>query len=294
MGLDLDGLDGTFGVPTVIVDMTQPPIANADANADANANANVDAPPAVAADGALDAETLMLPTALHTIALGNDAWSEVPTLATEHVQLHAPLRVGLAIGCAALALLVATPLVVHEVMRRRPPPPRTPPAPSTPATTAPRATTATTAARATTATTAPPSTATTARPATTEPAAMLATTVPPPQAAAVVVRQSIPFRLGSTVPDASDEALLAAADRCPGTVVITGHSCSLGSARAQEAVGLARANAVRTRLVAGGFDAARIRVGSAGSRQPVAANATAAGRRENRRVTLTCTMFGGE
>jgi outer membrane protein OmpA-like peptidoglycan-associated protein len=105
--------------------------------------------------------------------------------------------------------------------------------------------------------------------------------------------QTIAFQLGSVVPQATDEVLLAAASRCPGTVVVTGHSCWLGTARVQRTVGLARAEAVRQRLLAGGFDDRRIRVVSAGAREPAASNITRAGRRENRRATLTCTTFPG-
>jgi outer membrane protein OmpA-like peptidoglycan-associated protein len=108
------------------------------------------------------------------------------------------------------------------------------------------------------------------------------------------LRETIPFALGSSVPEVADDVLVAAAQRCAGTLVVTGHSCWLGTTRVQQAVGLARAQAVRARLVAAGVDPARIRVASAGAREPVAPNTTRAGQRKNRRATLTCTTFGGE
>src|SRR4051812_42276196 len=89
MGLDLDGLDGAFREPSVIVDMTQPPPLEE------------------------------LPTQLMTVELGNDAWTEVPTLAPEHVHLRKPLRVGAVVACAALTL-VSVPLGLHRWLRGTP------------------------------------------------------------------------------------------------------------------------------------------------------------------------------
>jgi outer membrane protein OmpA-like peptidoglycan-associated protein len=104
----------------------------------------------------------------------------------------------------------------------------------------------------------------------------------------------VPFALGSTVPQSVDEAVLASARACGGTLVVTGHSCWLGPAPVQQSFGLARAVAVRDWLVARGVDGAHIRVASAGARQPIAPNTTRAGRRANRRVTLTCSSPGGD
>lgn len=93
--------------------------------------------------------------------------------------------------------------------------------------------------------------------------------------------------------DARDIAAVVA--RCGGvaTVVLTGHADALGSARANDEIALARADAVRALLAAEGIDAARVRIASAGATQPIASNASARGRRDNRRVTLHCEPHNG-
>jgi outer membrane protein OmpA-like peptidoglycan-associated protein len=67
---------------------------------------------------------------------------------------------------------------------------------------------------------------------------------------------------------------------------IVGHTDSSGSAAANRSLSLQRAQSVRTALVAAGVDAARIEVEGAGAADPVASNATAAGRARNRRVVV--------
>jgi outer membrane protein OmpA-like peptidoglycan-associated protein len=76
--------------------------------------------------------------------------------------------------------------------------------------------------------------------------------------------------------------------RCPGQVILTGHTCSLGPEEANLAVGLQRAASVRDQLVRAGLPAERIEIRTEGSRFPIARNDTEEGRRRNRRVTALC------
>lgn len=67
---------------------------------------------------------------------------------------------------------------------------------------------------------------------------------------------------------------------------IIGHTDGTGSAELNRKLSLERAVAVRDFLVASGLDSAVISVSGAGAERPVASNATAEGRAENRRVEL--------
>jgi OOP family OmpA-OmpF porin len=67
-------------------------------------------------------------------------------------------------------------------------------------------------------------------------------------------------------------------------VVIEGHTDSLGSEKANIQLSSKRADAVKAKLVEMGVDSARIRTIGYGFSKPVATNATAAGRKLNRRV----------
>jgi len=67
---------------------------------------------------------------------------------------------------------------------------------------------------------------------------------------------------------------------------IQGHTDSIGSAAHNEKLSLERAEAVRDVLVSRGVDPRQILVEGAGSSRPIADNATAEGRAENRRVEL--------
>jgi outer membrane protein OmpA-like peptidoglycan-associated protein len=67
---------------------------------------------------------------------------------------------------------------------------------------------------------------------------------------------------------------------------IVGHTDSSGSAAANQALSLQRAQSVRAALVAAGVEASRIEVAGAGAADPVASNTTAAGRARNRRVVV--------
>ncbi|MDY7579505.1 OmpA family protein [Herbaspirillum sp. RTI4] len=69
-------------------------------------------------------------------------------------------------------------------------------------------------------------------------------------------------------------------------VTIVGHTDGQGSARFNQRLSEQRASAVRDYLIAQGADAAHIKSEGRGLRQPVASNATAQGRQQNRRVEI--------
>ena len=70
---------------------------------------------------------------------------------------------------------------------------------------------------------------------------------------------------------------------------VEGHTDNTGSAETNQALSLARAVSVRDYLVAQGADVATIEVAGLGPDQPVADNATSAGRARNRRVEIILT-----
>ena len=71
------------------------------------------------------------------------------------------------------------------------------------------------------------------------------------------------------------------------TIVVAGHTDSTGQAAYNQALSERRAAAVRNYLVSQGVSPSRIQTVGYGMRQPVASNATEAGRAQNRRVELT-------
>jgi outer membrane protein OmpA-like peptidoglycan-associated protein len=75
-------------------------------------------------------------------------------------------------------------------------------------------------------------------------------------------------------------------DNPNGTILVEGHTDSVGSAAANEELSRRRAEAVREFLVAHGVDAARIRAMGMGPSRPVAENRTPEGRANNRRVEI--------
>lgn len=70
------------------------------------------------------------------------------------------------------------------------------------------------------------------------------------------------------------------------TVSIVGHTDSTGSDAINDPLSVNRAAATRDYLVARGVSAQRVSIDGRGSRQPIADNATAAGRAKNRRVEI--------
>ncbi|WP_420827318.1 OmpA family protein [Halochromatium salexigens] len=75
-------------------------------------------------------------------------------------------------------------------------------------------------------------------------------------------------------------------DRPELSVRIEGHTDSLGRPEINQPLSLQRAEAVRQALIERGLAAERVVAHGAGSTQPIADNATAAGRRQNRRVEI--------
>ena len=69
-------------------------------------------------------------------------------------------------------------------------------------------------------------------------------------------------------------------------LLIIGHTDNTGSDRINDPLSLNRASSVRTFLAGQGVASNRMRVEGKGSREPVADNSTAAGRKENRRVEV--------
>lgn len=72
-----------------------------------------------------------------------------------------------------------------------------------------------------------------------------------------------------------------------GRVIVEGHTDNVGSARHNETLSLRRAQSVAQQLVRGGMNDADIELRGLGFAKPVADNATAEGRAQNRRVVVT-------
>jgi len=70
------------------------------------------------------------------------------------------------------------------------------------------------------------------------------------------------------------------------TVIVTGHTDNTGSAAYNQTLSERRAEAVAGELIANGVPGRRIVARGAGLTQPIASNATAAGRAQNRRVEI--------
>jgi OOP family OmpA-OmpF porin len=69
-------------------------------------------------------------------------------------------------------------------------------------------------------------------------------------------------------------------------IITVGHTDSIGTSAYNQKLSLRRANAVKAYLVSKGVEPSRIYVEGKGETQPVASNKTAAGRAQNRRVTV--------
>lgn len=118
--------------------------------------------------------------------------------------------------------------------------------------------------------------------------------VAPPTRAAEMILKGVNFETDSSVlrPESTralDEVVVAI-KRCHCTKVqIRGYTDSVGSARYNQRLSERRAQAVRKYLVDHGVSADRLSAQGLGEADPVASNATPAGRAENRRVTVQFT-----
>jgi outer membrane protein OmpA-like peptidoglycan-associated protein len=90
-----------------------------------------------------------------------------------------------------------------------------------------------------------------------------------------------------------DEVALRLRQDPSATVEIRGHADSSGDVAANEALSLQRAEAARDYLVSRhGIDAGRIRALGRGAAEPTGDDASAAGRRENRRAEIVVRIGG--
>jgi outer membrane protein OmpA-like peptidoglycan-associated protein len=105
---------------------------------------------------------------------------------------------------------------------------------------------------------------------------------------ALIASRKIEFATGKAQVLAVSNALLdeiaKAAKNCPGVIEVQGHTDSVGKADMNQALSQARASAVVQALRERGFDAKRLKASGFGPSQPVADNATAQGRAQNRRI----------
>ena len=101
----------------------------------------------------------------------------------------------------------------------------------------------------------------------------------------------ITFKLGSAVLLPKGKLLLdtvvAYLNRNTGvSVTIDGHTDNTGSDKVNTKLSLKRADATKAYIVSKGIDAARMTTAGFGSKQPVASNKTADGRKKNRRIEI--------
>ncbi len=110
----------------------------------------------------------------------------------------------------------------------------------------------------------------------------------------VVLPESVTFRTGSSVVDPEFRPALRAVSqslqRHPGSSVrVIGHTDNVGTAAYNNQLSQERALSVARELIASGTSASRITVTGRGYYEPIASNASAAGRAENRRVEIMIT-----
>ncbi|WP_306006945.1 OmpA family protein [Aquicoccus porphyridii] len=113
----------------------------------------------------------------------------------------------------------------------------------------------------------------------------------------VILPESVTFRTGSSVVDPGFRpALRAVSDslqRHPDSAVrVVGHTDNVGTAALNNQLSQDRALAVARVLIGNGTSASRVVVSGRGFHEPIASNASSAGRAENRRVEIVITPTG--
>lgn len=106
--------------------------------------------------------------------------------------------------------------------------------------------------------------------------------------AEIVAQTKIEFATASAIIQARSapvlDALAQAAAQCPGRLLIEGHTDSTGSPTTNQALSLARAEAVRAALARRGLAQDRLQAQGLGDERPLADNGSAEGRARNRRI----------
>ena len=109
--------------------------------------------------------------------------------------------------------------------------------------------------------------------------------------AVITIDEHFPLPMGSVVYDDFHDLLAFGAlalDLFPeSTLVVTGHTDSVGDEPANQALSYARASVVADFLVRGGIDPARIQARGVGGSEPIADDSTPEGREANRRIQAT-------
>lgn len=110
----------------------------------------------------------------------------------------------------------------------------------------------------------------------------------------VILPEGVTFRTASSVVDPAFRPALRAVSESlrqhPGTTVrVVGHTDNVGTASYNNQLSQDRALAVARELIAAGTTASRISVAGRGFYEPIASNATASGRAQNRRVEIVIT-----
>lgn len=110
----------------------------------------------------------------------------------------------------------------------------------------------------------------------------------------VILPESVTFPTGSSAVNSSFLPALRDMARSlrahpNSTVLVVGHTDSVGTAAFNKQLSLDRASAVARILVSYGVSSSRIRYAGRGYDQPIASNATSSGRAQNRRVEVLIT-----
>lgn len=107
----------------------------------------------------------------------------------------------------------------------------------------------------------------------------------------ILSNTKVRFATGSATIDRGNEDLLQrlaeTARSCSGDLNVVGHTDSRGAADANQALSLARAQAVGDALVQLGIESSRVSAKGVGESNPIAENETPEGRARNRRIAIT-------